>query len=117
MILCDYCGKPARYVDSAIVYEGRSYGPIWFRGLVLDEETRRPVPADTLDLLLDRYEVDHIIVGHTIFKDISTFYDGKVITVNVDNRVNRRKHRGRALLIEGDRSFVVGDRGKKRELK
>ena len=94
-----------------------SYGPIWFRGLVLDEETRRPVPADTLDLLLDRYGVDHIIVGHTIFKDISTFYDGKVITVNVDNRVNRRKHRGRALLIEGDRYFVVGDRGKKRELK
>ena len=30
MILCDYCGKPARCVDSAIVYEGRSYGPIWY---------------------------------------------------------------------------------------
>lgn len=30
MISCDYCGKPARLVDSAIVYEGRSYGPIWF---------------------------------------------------------------------------------------
>lgn len=30
MILCDYCGKPARCVDSAIVYDGRSYGPIWY---------------------------------------------------------------------------------------
>lgn len=30
MILCDYCGKPARLVDSAIVYEGRSYGQIWY---------------------------------------------------------------------------------------
>ena len=29
MILCDYCGKPARLVDSAIVY-GKSYGPIWY---------------------------------------------------------------------------------------
>lgn len=30
MILCDYCGKPARYVDSAIVYHGVSYGMIWY---------------------------------------------------------------------------------------
>lgn len=30
MVLCDYCGKPAVLVDSAIVYEGRSYGMIWY---------------------------------------------------------------------------------------
>lgn len=29
-VICDYCGKPARLVDSAIVYEGRSYGLIWY---------------------------------------------------------------------------------------
>ncbi len=94
-----------------------SDGPIWYRGLVLKEQKRHPIQMDTLRLLMDRYGVNHIIVGHTIFKDISTFHDGKVIDVNVDNRVNERKHRGRALLIEGDRYFVVGDRGKKRELK
>lgn len=26
-VICDYCGKPARYVDSAVVY-GKSYGMI-----------------------------------------------------------------------------------------
>ena len=30
-------------------------------------------------------------MGHTIFKDISTFYNGKVIGVNVDNKENRKK--------------------------
>lgn len=30
MILCDYCGKPAHFVDSAIVYHGISYGMIWY---------------------------------------------------------------------------------------
>ena len=30
MILCDYCGKPAQFVDSAIVYGGVSYGMIWY---------------------------------------------------------------------------------------
>ena len=29
-VICDYCGKPARLVDSAIVYEGRRYGMIWY---------------------------------------------------------------------------------------
>lgn len=91
-----------------------SYGPIWYRGLVQKEEKRRPIAADSLDMILGRYGVRHIIVGHTIFRDVSTFYDGKVIDVNVDNRVNMRKHRGRALLIEKGRYYVVGDKGKKR---
>lgn len=29
-VCCDYCGKPARYTDSSIVYQGRSYGMIYY---------------------------------------------------------------------------------------
>ena len=29
-VICDYCGKPAQLVDSAIVYHGRSYGMIYY---------------------------------------------------------------------------------------
>ena len=29
-VICDYCGEPAELVDSAIVYNGRSYGNIWY---------------------------------------------------------------------------------------
>ena len=29
-VLCDYCGRRAEFVDSAIVYSGRSYGMIYF---------------------------------------------------------------------------------------
>ena len=93
-----------------------SYGPIWYRGLVHDEPNRRPVATDTLDLIRARYGVEHIVVGHTIFRDIRTFYGGRVFDVNVDNKVNRRKHRGRAVLIEGDAYYVVGDKGRKRRL-
>jgi hypothetical protein len=93
-----------------------SYGPIWFRGLVMDEPSRRPVSLDTLDLIRQRYVVNRIIVGHTIFRDVSTFYQGRVIDVNVDNAVNRRKRRGRALLIENGQYFIVGDKGKQRRI-
>ena len=93
-----------------------SYGPIWYRGLVQDEPKRRPVSADTLDLIRTRYDIDHIIVGHTIFRNVRTFYDGRVIDVNVDNAVNRRKHRSRALLIENGNYFTVTDRGKRKQI-
>ena len=93
-----------------------SYGPIWYRGLVTDEPKRRPVSADTLDLIRARYQVDHIIVGHTIFRNVRTFYDGRVIDVNVDNPVNRKKRRSRALLIENGIYYSVTDRGKKKRL-
>lgn len=93
-----------------------SKGPIWYRGLVRDLEKYHPLPADTLQLLLDRYQVQRILVGHTIFDDITTFFKGKVIGVNVDNEKNREHKRGRALLIEPNGCFVVGDKGKLRRL-
>ena len=50
-------------------------------------------------------------MGHTIFDDVSTFYDGRVIDVNVDNAVNREAGLGRGVLIEKDSIYVVGDNG------
>lgn len=92
-------------------------GPIWYRGLVRKDAKYHPLAKDSLQRMMDRYHADHIIVGHTIFKDISTFYGGKVIGVNVDNKENRKKKRGRAVLIENGQYFVVGDKGKQHRLK
>lgn len=93
-----------------------NYGPIWYRGLVRTDAKYHPMAQDSLQMVMDRYKARHIIVGHTIFKDISTFYGGKVIGVNVDNKENRKKKRGRALLIDKDMYFVVGDKGIQRKL-
>ena len=91
-------------------------GPIWYRGLVRTDGKYNPLAKDSLEMIMDRYKAKHIIVGHTIFKDISTFYNGKVIGVNVDNKENREKKRGRAMLIENNQYFVVGDKGIQRQL-
>ena len=71
---------------------------------------------DSLDMVLQRYDVDRIYVGHTIFKDIKRFYKGKVIAVNVDNLKNYLHHRGRAVLMDEDKVYVVCDKGIKRKL-
>ena len=74
-------------------------------------EKYKPLAADSLQLLLQRYGVERIIVGHTIFEDVSTFYGQRVIGVNVNNEDNRREGRGRGLLIDGTKYLVVGDKG------
>ena len=91
-------------------------GPIWYRGLVREDAKYHPMPADSLQMVLDRYETDRLFVGHTIFDDISSFYNGRVIDVNVDNKINREARRGRAVLLVGDKTYVVGDEGVMREL-
>lgn len=91
-------------------------GPIWYRGLVRTDAKYHPLAQDSLQMIMKRYHAEHIIVGHTIFKDISTFYGGKVIGVNVDNEENRKKKRGRALLIDRNTYYVVGDKGRMRKL-
>ena len=59
--------------------------------------------------------VERIIVGHTIFAEISTFHGGKVIDVNVDNKKNQEEKRGRGLLIDGD-DYLVVDEGIQRNI-
>lgn len=51
------------------------------------------------------------IVGHTIFPDITTFNDGRIIAINVDNKENREKKLGRGILIENNKISVIGDSG------
>jgi hypothetical protein len=88
-----------------------SYGPIWYRGMVLNDEKYKPLHLNVLDKILEKYQVKRIIVGHTIFPDVTSFYGGKVIAVNVNNKDNFEKVLGRGILIEGDKTFVVGDKG------
>lgn len=112
-----YKRRKERKETSPLVYflHG-SYGPIWYRGMVKDDKKYSPLAADTLQMILDRYAVKRIIVGHTVFSDITTFYGGRVIGVNVDNEENRKAGRGRAILISGNHVFVVGDNGIMREI-
>lgn len=112
-----YKRKAERKATSPLVYflHG-SYGPIWYRGMVRKDEKYHPLATDSLQMILGKYDVDRVIVGHTIFDDITSFYDGQVIGVNVDNQENREQGKGRAILIENGEIFVVGDKGILRKL-
>ncbi|MDR1224308.1 MAG: metallophosphoesterase [Tannerella sp.] len=86
-------------------------GPVWYRGMVRNDEKYNPLHIDILDRLLKKYQAKRIIVGHTVFPDITAFYGGKVIAINVDNKENFEKVLGRGLLIKNKTTFVIGDKG------
>lgn len=94
---------------SALVFDTKT-GPFWYRGMVKSADKYRPVSANEVDKILKKFQVKRILVGHTIFDDITTFYRRKVIAVNVDNKENLKKGRGRGLWIEGNRISVIYDK-------
>lgn len=96
---------------SAFVFNTK-LGPFWYRGMVRSADKYFPVEPQEVKGLLEKFGVSRIIVGHTIFDDITTFYRRKVIAVNVDNKENREKHRGRGIMIENGTVSVLYDSGK-----
>lgn len=105
-----YKTKQERREASELVYTlFASDGPIWYRGLVREDEKYHPASADSLQMILDRYDVDRLFVGHTIFPEVTEFYGGKVIGVNVDNKKARNNHRTRGVLLRGGEMIRIKD--------
>ncbi len=72
----------------------RSNGPIWYRGYFTKDNG---ATSKEIDLLLQHFDVLHLIVGHTSQKQIETRYQGRVIAI--DSSIKRGKY-GEILLIE-----------------
>lgn len=105
-----------RKKDPELYFLFKTYGPVWYRGLVHKQKKYYPASESTLDAVLDWYGVKRVFVGHTIFRKVKTFYGRKVIDVNVSNQENKDKGRSRAVLLDGARTFAVGDNGIIKEL-
>ncbi|NLA47892.1 MAG: metallophosphoesterase [Bacteroidales bacterium] len=50
-------------------------GPLWYRGYFLDESFKE----SRIDSILDFYKKKHVVVGHTVLKEILSFFDKKII--------------------------------------
>ncbi len=50
-------------------------GPLWYRGYFTDKS----FCENHIDSILTFYEMDHIVIGHTVTKEIITFFNNKII--------------------------------------
>jgi hypothetical protein len=104
--------KEERSVSPLATFLFGDMGPLWYRGMVRTDIKYNPVNIPEVDEVLKEYHVNRVYVGHTIFTDIMSFFNEKIISVNVDNNENYKSQRARGVLLEGGKVYVVYDSGK-----
>ena len=110
--------NPEENKDSNLIFS--RLGPLWYRGLVKDYKNNyQKIEEKSLNDILEFYNVNRIIIGHTIVNDkVSSDFGGKVIRVDIKH-IEKEKFTGKseALLIEGKNYYRVNDKGEKLKLK
>lgn len=82
--------------------------PFWFRGYVKEE-----INENAIDSTLNKYEVDKVVVGHTIVSDVRYFYNEKIIAIDTWHR----KGDSEGLLIENGIEYRIEKNGKRSAIK
>ena len=82
--------------------------PFWYRGYIKETTSKEEV-----DITLKKYDVNRIVVGHSVVRDVSYFYDKKVI--GIDTRHAKGDSEG--LLIENGNEFRIDKHGGQHQIK
>lgn len=88
-------------------------GPFWYRGYFYSEEKWEKSDQAFIDDILQTYELDKIIVGHTTFEEIAAHYNGKVISIDAGLKYQEA---GKALLYENSSFKILNSTGQKTRL-
>ncbi len=91
------------YKDSLIL---RKHGPLWYRGMAESE-----LSPDTVSNILNAFEAEKVIIGHTIFDKISYLYDERIIAIDLDHSSNSSNGFMNALWFADGRFSVIDDKG------
>lgn len=101
--------KEERALSPAATFIFGTNGPLWYRGMVREEEKYNPLAAKDAKRLLAFYKAKQVFLGHTIFPEVSSFYNHSVYAVNVKNKSNREKGLSRGLLIQKGKIYLIYD--------
>ena len=86
----------------------RTEGPLWYRGMIQPNEE---IDDAVVDGILERFGVKKMIVGHTMLREVSEYFGGRVIDVNVDNKRNMERATSRGMMITPDDIWVIDGNG------
>jgi hypothetical protein len=96
-------------------------GPMWYRGYFGDyKEYYKGTSQKDIDNILNYYEANHIVVGHTIVDKVQTLFNNKVIAIDAMSKNDPRKQDDdnmavscEGLFIENNQFYRVLFNGKK----
>jgi hypothetical protein len=95
-------------IERLDLLKGRK-GPLWYRGYFLD----RDFEEKDIDRILKRVGANRMIVGHTSFEAIRSFFNGKVLAVDSSMKFGSM---GEVLLIEEGKYIRGGILGERTDL-
>lgn len=94
-----------------------SKGPLWYRGLAKDYgEKYKKINTKSLNKIMKKFEVDRIVIGHTVVDDISTDFEGKVVKIDVKHGKDKKSGLTKGILIEDNQLYKIDDLGKKTKI-
>lgn len=80
----------------------KTNGPIWYRGYFNANDEDKGASSAEINLLLNHFDIDHLVVGHTSQKQVETRYQGRVIAI--DSSIKNGEY-GELLLIDGNNKW------------
>ena len=89
-------------------------GPLWYRGFIRNANDKKKNEIETIEKALHYYDVIAFIVGHTEVDSISSYYNGRVIDVNIPKRKLNIPEQG--LLITSEGTSVLYENRRVREM-
>ena len=101
--------KDSIRADAQLSLLARSQGPIWYRGYFRDST----LTTARVDSVLNCFEANRIVVGHTTMDEVKVYFDTKVLAADTGIKHGEK---GEILFIENDKYYRAGLDGVKRLL-
>lgn len=90
------------------------YGPVWYRGMMMDyKDYYKKMEQSVFDVVIKHFDAKKVIVGHTEVDEVTTDYQGKLVSVNVHQPSIKNSKQAQALLILGDSYYRVNGKGER----
>ena len=89
-------------------------GPLWYRGYFPEEERFARLETPAVQQILDYFNVNHIIVGHTTQKEVTPLYDKRVFATDTGIK---QGNEGESLLWNKGKFYRATVEGKKIRIK
>ena len=89
-------------------------GPLWYRGMAENyKDYYSKISEIQVDKILKKYNVDKIIIGHTVVDDITYDFNYKVLRIDVKHGKSKFSGKTSGILIENNAIYKVNDLGEK----
>ena len=92
-------------------------GPLWYRGLLMDyKQHYKKMDDSSYDRIFTQFEVDKLVIGHTVVRDIHLDRNNSLINIDVKHGQEKFSGKTKGILIEEGTIFVVDDKGGKAQI-